>query len=191
MPMTPVVNSMMIRLVERRRIAVRGASEEAPRVGMRENVANGVNAAALTVPLIVAPFPATNATDAPETCAEVTVTTCVPIVGPSVHLTDDLPSLSVLVAVADNVPPPLAVHVNATPETDLLAASNTWTTSAESRGPETAPAWFDPEMILMVVGECEIDVESDLQPPTKSAATIAAAGARRTDIRRTSGDESL
>src|SRR5262245_61719192 len=97
MPMAPVLNPMMMRLVEGRRVAARGASERALRAGMRENVANGVDTAELMVPLMVAPFPATNATDAPESCAEVTVTTCAPIVGPSVHLTDDLPSLSVVV----------------------------------------------------------------------------------------------
>jgi hypothetical protein len=106
---------------------------------MRENVANGVIAAELIVPLIVAPLLATNDTDAPTAWVDVTVTTCVPADGESVHLTDDFPSLSVVVDVDDTVPPPVGVHVSATPDTDLLAASSTCTTSDESSVPDGSP----------------------------------------------------
>jgi hypothetical protein len=154
------------------------------RAGDRENVAKGVVGDALTVPEIVEPLLATNDTDAPAICDDVTITTCVPALGDSVHFTDDLPSLSVVVAVADSVPPFVAAQVSATPDTDLPAASTTCTTSAESSGAERSPDWFAPETILMVVGVCGIGVWS-WHALKRSAAMHAAAEKMRADIRRT------
>src|SRR6516162_3241493 len=120
-PIASVLNPTMMRSVDGRRVTLRvgDALSDAERGGTRENVANGVTGAALTVPVIVAPLLARNDTDTPAICVDVTVTTCVPAVGASVHFTDDLPSLSVVLDVADTVPPPVGVHVSATPETDL------------------------------------------------------------------------
>src|SRR5689334_12895416 len=77
----------------------------------RENVApNGDTPLDATLPVIVAPLLAMNDTDAPPICELVTVTTCVPAVGDSVHLFVDLPSLSVVVVGCDTVPPPVTVQ---------------------------------------------------------------------------------
>src|SRR5215831_5555020 len=149
---------MMMRSEDRRLVNRCVDPSDTLRAGDRENVAKGVFGAAVTVPESVAPLLATNETDAPAICDDVTMTTCVPAAGARVHFTDDLPSLSVVVAVADSVPPFVAAHVRATPETDLPAASTTCTTSAESSGADRSPDWFAPEMILMVVGVCGIGV---------------------------------
>src|SRR5262245_48568342 len=102
----------MMRGGARRRVARCAAvvDSEADRPGMRENVAKGDVAADVTVPLIVAPFVATNDTDTPVICVDVTVTTCVLGVPASVHVTDDLPSLSVVVDADESVPPPVTAH---------------------------------------------------------------------------------
>ena len=157
-PNRSVLKPTMMRSDDRRLVTRGVDASDTLRAGDRENVANGVVDAALTVPESVAPLLATNEADAPAICDDVTRTTCVPAVGASVHFTDDLPSLSVVVAVADTVPPFVGAHVSATPETDLPAASSTCTTSEESSGAETSPDWFAPEMTLMVVGVCGIGV---------------------------------
>src|SRR6185503_11373534 len=109
-----------------RRVTVRWLPMPSDRAGERENVAPKMFVfAGVTTPLIVAPLLATNDTDAPEMLALVTVTTCVPAVGASVHVTFDLPSLSVTVDVADNEPPPTTVHVSVTPDTERPAPSST------------------------------------------------------------------
>jgi hypothetical protein len=92
-----------------------------------------------TDPVIVAPFVARNDVDAPTIWALVTVTTCVPGVAASVHLADDFPSASVVDEAGEIVPPPVAVHVSATPETDLPAGSTTCTTSNESSAADKSP----------------------------------------------------
>jgi hypothetical protein len=100
---------------------------------LRENVGeNRLFPAGLTVPVIVEPLSATNETDAPGIAALVTVTTCVPADGESVHFTLDLPSLSVAVELDESDPPPTAVQVSATPDTGRWAPSMALTTNAES-----------------------------------------------------------
>src|SRR5690349_13678470 len=65
-----------------------------------------------TVPVIIDPLLATKDTDPPAIAELVTVTTCRPAFGASVHFTLDLPSLSVVVDVCETDPPPVTVHVS-------------------------------------------------------------------------------
>ena len=129
-----------MRFGERRRVTERACDSDDggrdARSGDSEKFANGVPLADVMTPVIVAPLFAVNATEAPATCALVTVTTCVPALGDNVHVTRDLPAVSVVVAVDDSVPPPLAVQVSGMFATGRLAASSTCTTSAESRAAE-------------------------------------------------------
>ena len=67
-------------------------------------------------------------------------------------MTVDLPSLSLVVDVADREPPPDCVQVSDTPATGLVAASSTCTTSAESSADDKSPDWPPPETILMMAG---------------------------------------
>jgi hypothetical protein len=138
-PSTPLLKPTMMRFDDGRRDEVRRvvASPSDFRARREKVAANGFVPAAVTTPVIVEPFVATNATDAPETAALVTVTTCVAGVGPSVHVVVDFPSEPVVVVAGETDPPPTALHVSATFPTPWLSASSTWTTSGESTGVET------------------------------------------------------
>src|SRR5262245_4814656 len=156
----------MMRFGDKRCPGVRVSDSDAdarrPVVGDNEKFAKGDIGAALTTPVTVAPLLGRKATDMPGTCALVTVTTCVPGVADNVHFTDDLPSPSLVVAVADNVPPPVGVHVSGTFATEFPRPSSTCTTSAESSVADTSADWFAPETILRCVGAFE--TSSPLQP---------------------------
>ena len=146
------------------------------RDGSRLNVlANGFTTAGVTVPTIVAPLPATNDTDAAGICALVTVTTCVPTVADSVHVTDDWPLWSVVVLAALNVPPPVTVHASGTPATAFPPPSSTRTTSAVSSADDTFADWLFPDTMTRVVGVWGMVAES------WQAARAAAATASRED----------
>src|SRR6185503_8567715 len=124
-----------------RRPAGRCVPSRAERDGVREKLApKGKPPAGVIVPLIVAPLFATNETDDPvASCVDVAVTTCTPAAGASVHVTVAFPSLSVVLLVADNVPPPMTVHVIGTPATDFFAPSSAWMTSGWARAAEISP----------------------------------------------------
>ena len=62
-----------------------------------------------------------------------------PAIDASVHVTEDLPSLSVVLVVADKLPPPTAVHVSGTPATGLFTPSSAWTISGCASGAARSP----------------------------------------------------
>src|SRR5512133_3696065 len=109
-----------MRFGDGRRVTVRCVENCAVRDDEREKLApNGKPPADVTVPLMVAPLFATNETDAPvASCELVTVTTWIPAIGASVHVTVAFPSLSVVLVAAETVPPPVTVQVIGTPATD-------------------------------------------------------------------------
>src|SRR4051812_31809268 len=72
--------------------------------------------------------------------------------GASVQVTDDVPSASDVVAVDESDPPPTVAHVKSIPRTAAPLPSITLTTSAESSGEETFPAWPDPDTTMMLRG---------------------------------------
>jgi hypothetical protein len=147
--------------------------------GDREKVApNGFTAMAVTVPMIVGPFPATNDTDAPPICALVTVRTCGPTAGDNVQWTEDSPLLSVVDVVALSDPPPTTVHLSETPLTDFDAPSSTRTTSAESSAVATFADWLLPDTTTIDVGVCGIVGES-WQARSAAAVNATAVVARK------------
>jgi hypothetical protein len=133
---------------------------------------------AVTVPMIVGPFPATNDTDAPPICALVTVTTCGPTAGDNVQWTEDSPLLSVVDVVALSDPPPTTVHLSETPLTDFDAPSSTRTTSAESSAVATFADWLLPDTTTIDVGVCGIVGES-WQARSAAAVNATAVVARK------------
>jgi hypothetical protein len=141
-PSTASLNPTTIRFFTgRRRDAGFCVPSRADRDDVREKLApNGKPPAGVMVPLIVAPLFATNETDAPvASCVLVAVTTCTPAAGDSVHVTVAFPSLSVVLVLADKVPPPATVHAIGTPETALFTPSSAWMTSGCERAVETSP----------------------------------------------------